>query len=106
MKHKDKSYWLRGSIIGAIIPIVAVFLLILFAFLRKVINSSITDFLHNAVSYLLAPILGWQFWLYEGIFGYQGEFGGILIAPLLVIISWIIIGAIAGLIYGKIKSKK
>lgn len=89
MENK-KRYWLRGGITGAMLAIIIVFIF-LSPFFDVVVPDSYNGLIQSIflIIFLLTPIILWgKSFLYMYVIG-----------P----VVWFILGAIIGLIYGKIK---
>jgi len=94
MGWKNWSYWLRGGIISVIIYLIL--LLITFLCAENASGEGFVCLLFFVPTLLLMP-------LYQAIFGYPEP---VYLAYVFFVIFWFVIGAVVGLIIGKIKRRK
>ena len=97
MAWRDWTYWLKGGIIGVILGI-----LVSLAFLFGLTILSLPGII---LAYILAPVDQLLLVIFAGNNGYVNETVGYLFITISAVIEFFVIGAIIGLIYGKIKKK-
>lgn len=102
MNWKNWSYWLKGGIIGAALFVFLTIILIPFGWSGGGGHIGYPNFiipsLHIFLSILFLALLSGNFGISDSMFIYASLFFGL--------ISYFLVGALIGRIYGKIKSKK